>query len=175
MNTDSTTSSTPKASVLRQLAALFYDGLLLLAIVLVALIPVTLITSQGQLPRNHPVFQIYLSGICFLYFAWFWTRNGKTLGMRVWHIKIQRMDGELISWSQALLRFLTAIPTWFILFLSLLIHYAPLKTLPEWSAGASAGPLFMIGMVMLVIDHWPNGWRDRLTKTAIVRSDSRLT
>lgn len=175
MNTDNTTSSTTKASVLRQLAALFYDCLLLSGIILVAFIPITYLTSQGIVARDNPIFQIYLVGVCFLYFGWFWTRNGKTLGMRIWHIKIQGLDNNLISWPQALARFLTGLPAWLIIMLAMFIRYVPQEilqaSLPEVLLTIPSNTLLIIAAIMLVIDHWSGAWRDKLTKCRIVRTE----
>lgn len=174
MNPDNDTNSTPKASALRQLAALFYDGLLLMAIMLVAFLPITFLTSQGIIGKNNPLLQIYLFGICFLYFGWFWTRNGKTIGMRVWHIKIVDMNGNLITWPMALARFLSGLPVWILLCLALFRHYAPEQiqqsTLPDYILDMPVNLLFLTGLVWLVLDHLPGFWRDKLTKTRIIRT-----
>lgn len=44
----------------------------------------------------------------FLFFGFFWTHSGQTLGMQAWRIRIQNADGSAISWRQSLLRFGTA-------------------------------------------------------------------
>jgi uncharacterized RDD family membrane protein YckC len=43
-----------------------------------------------------------------MFFGYFWTRNGQTLGMQVWRIRIQNLNGVSVSWSQALRRYVAA-------------------------------------------------------------------
>ncbi len=47
--------------------------------------------------------------IPFLYFGYYWTKRGQTPGMRVWNLKVINTNGSLISWSQAISRYLTAL------------------------------------------------------------------
>lgn len=115
----------PIAGLGRRLAAIFYDGLLCLAIAMV----VTLAYQQGLLRAIYGNDQLkaladagaldadpLLASLVFLavfaFFAKFWMHNGQTLGMQVWRIRVQNKDGTAISLWQALLRFITAIASW---------------------------------------------------------------
>ncbi len=115
----------PKAGLIRRLAAIFYDFLLCVALVMV----VTLIYQQGILRAIHGGERLMelsragaldhdplLASLCllslFAFFAKFWTYNGQTLGMQAWGIRIQNADGSSIDMWQALLRFVTAIGSW---------------------------------------------------------------
>jgi len=99
----------PLAGLPRRLGAIFYDALLLLATLFFAtaiLLPLTggkAVASPGEF---NPWYTSYLFCICFLFFGWFWTHGGQTLGMRAWKIRVQRLDGGAITWGQALTRFL---------------------------------------------------------------------
>ncbi|MGD8311244.1 MAG: RDD family protein [Gammaproteobacteria bacterium] len=99
-----------KAGLFRRLIAMFYDALLLLSVLLLATALAMLIT-RGTLHYHNPFFRTYLFMIWFMFFAWFWTHGGQTLGMRAWKLRVQRLDGGPITLWQALLRFLTAIPS----------------------------------------------------------------
>jgi len=44
----------------------------------------------------------------YLFFAWFWTHSGQTLGMQAWKLRVQNADGSAISYKQSLIRFVTA-------------------------------------------------------------------
>jgi uncharacterized RDD family membrane protein YckC len=73
--------------------------------------------SHGAITPDHPIaetlYRLYLLTIGFLFFAGFWTRNGQTLGMLAWRVKVvQSGDGAKINWSQALLRYLGALLSW---------------------------------------------------------------
>ena len=113
----------PSAGLLRRVGAIFYDGLLLLGTLFIATALVLLLTGGAAVPSANQWFPIYLLSICFLFYGWFWTHGGQTLGMRAWKIRLQQPGGEPVTWRQALLRFV----------LSSL--WAPLAILP-WSIPA---------------------------------------
>jgi uncharacterized RDD family membrane protein YckC len=115
----------PVAGLGRRLAAIFYDGLLCLAISMV----VTLAYQQGLLRAIYgndqlkaladagaldtdPLLATLVFLSLFAFFAKFWTHSGQTLGMQVWRIRVQNKDGSAITLWQALLRFLTALASW---------------------------------------------------------------
>lgn len=106
----------PLASLPRRIAALLYDALLLTGVLFVAtalamgLEVIVLGSEQVKLHdplRGNPWFSSYLFFVCFFFYAGFWTHGGQTLGLRAWRLRVQRRDGQGISWTQALLRFLT--------------------------------------------------------------------
>ncbi|MBG6626800.1 RDD family protein [Pseudomonas aeruginosa] len=113
------------AGLIRRLAAMFYDFLLCVALMMV----VTLVYQQGILRliygSDHlreladrgaligdPLLSTLLVFTLFGFFAKFWTHNGQTLGMQVWGLRVQNRDGSAISLLQALLRFMIAIASW---------------------------------------------------------------
>lgn len=115
----------PKAGLPRRLAAMFYDFLLCMALLMV----VTLLYQQGVLRLIYgseqlqaladsgaldrdPLLASLLLVCLFAFFAKFWTYNGQTLGMQVWGVRIQNRDGTAIDLWQALLRFFIAIGSW---------------------------------------------------------------
>ncbi|MFT0211735.1 RDD family protein [Pseudomonas sp. F1_0610] len=119
------TGEYPIAGMGRRFAAMFYDFLLCLAIVMVA----TLIYQQGILRAIYgaeqlmamsqakqldqdPVLYSILVFCLFGFFAKFWTHNGQTLGMQVWGVRVQNRDGTAIDLWQSLLRFFIAIFSW---------------------------------------------------------------
>ena len=38
------------------------------------------------------------------FFVYFWTKNGQTLGMRAWRLRVQNLDGSLLSKTTAIKR-----------------------------------------------------------------------
>jgi len=115
----------PAAGLFRRFAALFYDFLLCVALVMV----VTLIYQQGLLRLiygGEQLMQMSTSGALdrdpllaslvllslFGFFAKFWTHSGQTLGMQAWGLRIQNADGTAVDLWQALLRFVVAIGSW---------------------------------------------------------------
>ncbi|QRY79205.1 RDD family protein [Pseudomonas sp. PDNC002] len=115
----------PPATLIRRFAAMFYDFLLCVALLMV----VTLIYQQGFLRliygseklklladqgalTGDPLLSSLLFISLFAFFAKFWTHSGQTLGMQVWGVRVQNANGTRISLMQALLRFVIAIGSW---------------------------------------------------------------
>lgn len=110
----------PPAGLLRRLASIVYDALLLLASLFMATGLLLPFTGGEAVEPGNPFFSTYLLMICFFFYGWFWTHGGQTLGMRAWKIRIQQRSGAGITWRQAGLRFLTAIISWLVLGLGFL-------------------------------------------------------
>jgi len=112
----------PAAGLMRRLAAMFYDSLLCIALMMVVTLfyqqvllrllygsdQLRVLADAGSLDID-PLLSTLLLFSLFGFFAKFWTHNGQTLGMQVWGIRIQNSDGRAIDLWQALLRFLIAI------------------------------------------------------------------
>jgi uncharacterized RDD family membrane protein YckC len=135
---------TPTPGFIRRLAAILYDALLLLALMLVA-------TSVITLPLGYPsgllllVFQIFLFEIIpLLFFTRFWTHGGQTLGMRAWRLKLVRMDGGEVTWNDAVKRHFSAILS----FLAL-----------------------GLGFIWILVDEQHLAWHDRLSQTRLLIVD----
>jgi uncharacterized RDD family membrane protein YckC len=100
----------PYAGLLRRLGALLYDSLLLLALLFLAT-ALALAVTRGELHGSDLWFRLYLLLVMFVFFGWFWTHGGQTLGMRAWKIRLERPDGSAVGWGQAAVRFLTGLVT----------------------------------------------------------------
>jgi len=112
----------PAAGLIRRLAAMFYDSLLCIALMMVVTLlyqqvllrllygsdQLQLLAEAGRLDID-PLLSTLLLFSVFGFFAKFWTHTGQTLGMQVWGIRIQNADGTAIDLWQALLRFLIAL------------------------------------------------------------------
>ena len=106
---------------LRRLAAQLYDIFLLVAILFLAtaiLLPFT--SGESISEQQILIYRIYLAIISYLFYGWFWTHGGQTLGLRAWKIKVLTLNKKPISWKQAFLRFITAIISWSVLGLGFL-------------------------------------------------------
>ena len=101
-------------SLWRRLAAVFYDFLLLLGILFFAT-ALILPFNAGQAVTKNLFYSIYLLLISFIFYGWFWTHGGQTLGLRAWKLQVLTIDKQPISWKQALLRFVSAILSWSVL------------------------------------------------------------
>ena len=96
----------------RHLAIIIYDALLLLAVLFLAT-AIALPFNNGEAFTNTEyLFPLYLLTISFLFYGWFWTHGGQTLGMKTWKVKLQTIDRQSITWRIALKRFFLAIISW---------------------------------------------------------------
>lgn len=94
----------------RRLAACLYDGLVLLAVLMLAG-ALWVALSRAAAPPGDWWFRGYLLIIAALFFGAFWTR-GETLGMRAWKLHLVTEDGRTPGWGRALLRFAIALVSW---------------------------------------------------------------
>ncbi|RJG10298.1 RDD family protein [Pseudomonas cavernicola] len=115
----------PIAGLPRRLAAMFYDSLLCVALLMVVTLAYQQIVlrmifgverlremaDSGAL-NGDPILSTLLLFSLFGFFSKFWTHSGQTLGMQVWGVRVQNADGTAITLWQALLRFIVAIASW---------------------------------------------------------------
>lgn len=99
------------ASLARKLAAILYDSVLLGALLFLAAIPPTLlnggaIRADGSV--THIMFTLYLLTVWFLFYGWFWTHGGQTLGMAAWRIRAISCNDQVLGWRAALIRWSSA-------------------------------------------------------------------
>lgn len=96
-------------SLLRRLASMVYDGLLVFTLLLVATFPFVGLTGGVITPATRIVLQIYLLFVCATYFVWFWLHGGQTLPMKTWKIRLLTRTGNPVGIGQGILRFSTAL------------------------------------------------------------------
>jgi len=157
----------PAAGLLRRIGAFAYDTLLLMAVIMVAGF-VALPFTGGEAPSpENPFYQTYLFVLCYLFFAWFWTRGGQTLGMRAWRIRVQNTDGSAISWSQSLLRFMAGLASVTLLGLGIyLIKSEPMSM--RFIQGAVALSVFSLSFLWVLVDKKKLAWYDRFSDCCVV-------
>ncbi len=100
-------------SLLRRMAAVLYDTLLILACLFLVTIP--FIAARGGEPvevDENLVYQVVVMLVIYTFFAGFWTRSGRTLGMQSWGLQLETRDGSLPSLSAATIRFFAALLSW---------------------------------------------------------------
>ena len=93
----------------RRIAALPYEGLLLLALMLAASFPIAGLKGLALTGTPHLVFQLYLFVVSTAYFTWFWQHGGQTLPMKTWRFKVVDAHGRPLRLARAFLRFLSAL------------------------------------------------------------------
>jgi uncharacterized RDD family membrane protein YckC len=99
--------------LLRRIAAMLYDALLLAALWFLATTPFIAVRGGEPVAANDNVlYRIVLLLVAYGFFVGFWTRKGRTLGMQSWGLQLESADGKLPSVSQASVRFFAAILSW---------------------------------------------------------------
>ena len=135
-------SSQKHVSLLRRFGAIFYDSFLLLAVLFITSF---LVVIPFNIKPESPFFflyQVYIFLVAFIFFAWFWTHNGQTLGMRTWKMKLVSENGMIVSWKSCLIRFVVAIFSW---------------------------AIFGIGFFWSLWDKQHRTWHDIASKTKLIR------
>ncbi len=102
------TTTTSPAGLLRRVMCIVYDAMLLIALFFFATLPLVVMLG-GQIDSSNPFYFLYLLLISLLYFAWFWTHGGQTLGMKTWKVRVYSAAGGPLSARQASLRFLLSV------------------------------------------------------------------
>ncbi len=160
--------STP--GLLRRLAAIGYDSLLIFSLMFaatglyqlfahwltdalaaasspVASSPVTTVTTGDVITQLEPVasgpwYTLYLLLVMYGFFAWFWHRSGQTLGMQAWRLRVDDIKGGRISYRQTMIRFAGA-----------------------WVSALSFG----LGYLWILFDRDKCSWHDRLSHSRVVQ------
>jgi uncharacterized RDD family membrane protein YckC len=97
------------AGVLRRFGAMLYDLLLVIALLFIVtalFLPFTggeAITPERSVVVER-IYQAVLLCVVVVFFCVFWTWRGQTVGMLAWRLRVERRDGRLLTWRDALLR-----------------------------------------------------------------------
>ncbi len=148
------------ASFRVRIAAMVYESLLVLAVLFIASLPFLYAVGDARSGWPHLLFQLYLAGVLFAYFAAFWLRGGQTLAMKTWRIRLVGPDGGPITLRLALLRFclMAATPA-----LALAGYWLTRSGAWLWFAAGGAGLLWAL------VDRDRQFLHDRLLGTRLVR------
>ena len=95
-------------SIKRRIAALPYEGMLLLALIVIAAFPVAGLKGATLSGAPHVIFQTYLFCVTAAYFTWCWRHGGQTLAMKTWRFRVVDATGRALSFKRALSRFICA-------------------------------------------------------------------
>lgn len=100
----------------RRFAALLYDALLLVGLLVLFTGAVMLIARQAIVPQNVGawayLYRALLLAIWAGYFLLNWTRSGQTLGMRAWRLRAVTESGQPMPYKAALLRLPLSVLAW---------------------------------------------------------------
>ena len=108
------TNLKPGVGLVRRLMAIVYDVLLLLAVLFVTT-TLAIALNHGEAINDHPYYMVFVFIqllISFIYYGWFWTHGGQTLGMKTWKMKLTTRSGGQLNLQQALVYFVAAMISW---------------------------------------------------------------
>ena len=123
----------------RRMACFAYEGVLLFGVLMVAGYLFSSLTQQRHALAGRHGLQAFLFVVLGIYFGWFWSRGGQTVAMKAWHIKLVDRNGQPVSQSRAVARYLMS---W--------LWFAP-ALLVVWLSGvrSPSGPFMALGMGVL--------------------------
>jgi uncharacterized RDD family membrane protein YckC len=104
------------ASLPRRFACLFYEALVLTAVLFLGAIPVVALTQFLPHELSRLLVQIFWLLLAGTYFNVFW-RRGQTLAMKTWRIRVETTSGAPLDSGQAVKRYVLVVllfpVTWF--------------------------------------------------------------
>ena len=130
------------AGITRRLGALLYDSILIGLGIWGSTLLLFVIANGGE-AVPPPLVQVVLPIEWIGFYAYFWHRNGQTLGMKSWRITLVDEAGALPSWRQIAIR----------------IGVAPISLV-------CAG----LGFVWLYVGDRQQTWHDRASGTYVVHT-----
>lgn len=97
-----------------------YDSLILFALIFIATFLLMQILGGEIAASDRWILQVSALLVAYLYFGWFWTHGGQTVGMRAWRFRVVDNRYDALGWRLATLRFLFAMVSWLALGLGFL-------------------------------------------------------
>lgn len=144
------------ASPLLRITALVYDGLLILALIivlgtiLIVLGTSSQVSTQGQAGKLSETYRYFVLlpsfiGVTWAFYGLFWRRTGQTLGMQTWRLKVIQPNGALLDWPLTIIRCFSAmiVPLVCGLF-GYLVHGTPIALVMSFSIGFLFNYLFAL-------------------------------
>ena len=130
----------PAPALIRRMAAFVYEGVLLFGLVMAVGLVFGVLADQRHGLSHRAGLQVALFLALALYFIGFWLKNGQTLAMKTWHLKLVQANGMNPSPMQAALRF---VASWLWFLPSLLLSY-----LAQWHQTSQIMAMLAIWVVV---------------------------
>jgi uncharacterized RDD family membrane protein YckC len=99
-------------SIRRRLASMIYEAFLLIGVLSFAFVLPHLLLSMARETAMHgALLWLHVFAVLLVYFGWLWKRNGQTLAMQTWKIRLVSTAGAALTSRQILLRYVLAWPS----------------------------------------------------------------
>lgn len=129
-----------KPNLFRRLAAIFYDSILLIALLILFSIPWVMLAKNFDIQATWGLRLIAISLVVSFY-LYFWRDRQQTLGMTTWRIKLVDSSGNKANTAQCITRLCAAV----------------------FSIG-----FLGLGYLWMIVDKDQMTWHDRLSKTELI-------
>ncbi len=130
------------SGLLRHVASMLYDSLLVFALLVLASVPFYLSQGGGEADvYNDQWHQTIWLIVPYIFFVGFWTTKGRTLGMQSWGLQLEDQHGRIPGPGRASIRFAAAI---------------------------ISGAAFGLGFLWQLVDKEKLTWHDRLSGTRLM-------
>jgi uncharacterized RDD family membrane protein YckC len=90
-------------------AAMVYEAVLLVGLVFIGDLLFLKLFGDGTRGAMRHAQQVWLAGLCGLYFVFCWTRSGQTLGMKTWGLELRNAHGGRLNVRRATARYVLAL------------------------------------------------------------------
>ena len=121
---------------------MLYDGIVLLGLLILAAAIALPFGNVNKVAFHDFWFTLWLLAVCFAYLGSCWRYGGMTVGMRAWKIRLVSDNGQTISWTRCLGRFLV---------------------------GLVSLSVLGLGILWALVDKKNRGWHDLATHTLLIR------
>lgn len=120
----------PAPGLMRRMACLLYEGVLLFGVVMAAGLLYGILTGQRHALEGTLGLQLLVFMALGIYFVVLWTRGGQTLAMQTWQVRLVTADGQALGKPRALLRYLLS---W--------LWFVPALAIARWTGLQGALPI----------------------------------
>lgn len=113
MSDQSGTRQRRNASLLRHVAAMLYDLLLVVALLFLGTIPFVAVRGGEPVETGENLlYRLVMVLVIYAFFVGFWSRSGRTLGMQSWRLQLEDSNGKVPSVGRASLRLAASLLSW---------------------------------------------------------------
>jgi uncharacterized RDD family membrane protein YckC len=168
----------PPAGLISRLGAIISDSLVVFGLLalstLFLFVPVLhMLDKKAMTPSEVGwiwaiIYFAVMVSVWFGFYGYFWTRSGQTIGMRAWRVRVETEHGTLVTWSQALKRWLLSIAPWLPCLLLLIVAEQVGSTTLKY-IGQAASLLGVGAWLIMYAGAKRRTWHDQISATRVIK------
>ena len=165
------------AGLLRRLGAIVSDSLVVFALLalstLIVFVPIlNLLGKKVLAPAEvgwlfYCLYLLTMLSVWFGFYGYFWTRSGQTIGMRAWRIRVESEAGRLLTWTEALKRWIAAWLPWLPSIVLLMSAERAGSGLLK-IVGQGLGLLGVGGLLWMYCNAQRAAWHDHISRSRVI-------